>query len=650
MKPSFKNNFMNESDATLDFNQIDMIEYMKQWELHIQYHKDNATGCLTSTNHQPEFMSCITTILRAMNISFLESCGEGEAQCAWLQINGYVDFIWTNDSDTLIFGGTKLLKNYSKSLDDVGMTSTKASPSKSRSPSRSPSKSPSRSPTRIPQQETTGGLSREYFVTEVDLNRISLETEGRLGRWPLLFFSILSGADYNQGVKGLGKAKAMKLAQLSNPNFALRFRDIFASLETDVSERTLKYAEFQQDVFHYCQDHSKSLFGRNYSSMLSTNGFEDWPTDLVVLHYFHPFTAGTLNHSIFNSNHSNVSGNLGYDLIKFNELGDYLKTFNLPGVTHFDKWFHETMHQSFLLHFILYSKSSFDSILKITEEKELLINNEARFKRPYWKIRYKAFLSNISPPIEPIQSPTKQTRSPSKRQTDIRNFPFSMWLPKEMIPRTHVLVKNYEKEEQDRLNEELAKESKLKSKSRSPRKKNKYVQKNNLDVFLQKHASPIKDVSSLSELKNPVLEPVKRKLFVEDNDDSDNGHPEIINLDESFHDDSLIVLEENNSANPVIHNSPTKRLLEVDKDDVIDRNTDIEESPLKRTHRDDLPEKKTLQLSFREDYSTDQFTNRPVLKNTVTFERTPSVLDQLVSDAQKTMQDDFDTSDSSLEL
>ncbi|RAZ93693.1 hypothetical protein DK853_38970, partial [Klebsiella oxytoca] len=41
----------------------------------------------------PEFISLVRKLLDLMNISYVIACGEGEAQCVWLQVSGAVDFI-----------------------------------------------------------------------------------------------------------------------------------------------------------------------------------------------------------------------------------------------------------------------------------------------------------------------------------------------------------------------------------------------------------------------------------------------------------------------------------------------------------------------------------------------------------------------------
>lgn len=104
MKPSFKRKFNHEQNATTC---DDEKEYYSSWEQHVKNHEvyGNCKGLLAPSD--PEFISLVRKLLDLMNISYVIACGEGEAQCVWLQVSGAVDFILSNDSDTLVFGGEK---------------------------------------------------------------------------------------------------------------------------------------------------------------------------------------------------------------------------------------------------------------------------------------------------------------------------------------------------------------------------------------------------------------------------------------------------------------------------------------------------------------------------------------------------------------
>ena len=53
----------------------------------------------------------VIELLKSLGIPFFESSGEAEQACVSLQKNGLVDYILTEDTDTLPFGGTNVLFN-----------------------------------------------------------------------------------------------------------------------------------------------------------------------------------------------------------------------------------------------------------------------------------------------------------------------------------------------------------------------------------------------------------------------------------------------------------------------------------------------------------------------------------------------------------
>lgn len=65
---------------------------------------------------------------------------------------------------------------------------------------------------------------------------------------------MLLGADYNRGVKGLGKNKSLQLVQCEDPNFSMEFYDIFKDFNledlTSESLRKSRYRLFQKDYIY----------------------------------------------------------------------------------------------------------------------------------------------------------------------------------------------------------------------------------------------------------------------------------------------------------------------------------------------------------------------------------------------------------------
>ncbi|KAG5416857.1 hypothetical protein I9W82_005587 [Candida metapsilosis] len=136
----------------------------------------------TSFAEANEFIEQLKETLRVNKIEFLQAAGEAEAQCAYIQKLGIVDFVISNDVDSLVFGATQVLRNYSRFVEDIG---------------HSPSKK-------------SATLKQKYYVTPVNMKRVEEETG--LTRVRLVFLATLRGGDYSSGVKRMGIVNAKNLA------------------------------------------------------------------------------------------------------------------------------------------------------------------------------------------------------------------------------------------------------------------------------------------------------------------------------------------------------------------------------------------------------------------------------------------------------
>lgn len=499
-------------------------------------------------------LNLVYTVLDILNISYATTLGEGEVFCCFLQKDlKMVDYVWSNDSDCLIFGGTKILKNYSKQAEDVGATSN---------------------------HNNYFQKEKENLITIVDYENLVNEYQ-MLDKKQLLLYSILLGADYNVGVKGLGKKKCLDIVQLTEPNFSGIFSDIFCNINnSNKTEKEDDYARFQKSVFKYCQEHTIELFGRDYSkSLLSkkNDNFEGWPSIDIVLNYFHPLISKTVDDDVTSTKYSNISGSKGYDSIDFLKLKELLQSFNLGNISNFDKWFHDTVHEMFLVKYLLYEydENQIEKIrekVTITEEKDILLTNNNNMKISYWKVRYNSFLENINCLTIPNRS-SSPSRSPTRRQMDILEYAHGVWVCKNCIPETHVLVKDFQLR-QKVAREESERQKKVKQSRISPKKRlNMYKQQNNLDSFIAKFATPVKDIPPLETINTEEkLATVRKRLFVEAGTDAetDSVHAEEIkdfslepsNIIADESNDSLVILDEMKlpKGNTIETLSPTKKI------------------------------------------------------------------------------------------
>ncbi|KAI5967626.1 hypothetical protein CANMA_002806 [Candida margitis] len=137
---------------------------------------------MTDFSDQNPFVEQLKDVLSVNKIEYLQAVGEAEAQCAYIQKLGIVDFVISNDVDSLVFGATKVLRNYSRFFEDVGPSPTKKAAT----------------------------LKRKYYVTPVNMKRV--EDITGLSRARLVFLASLRGGDYSSGIKKMGITNAKNLA------------------------------------------------------------------------------------------------------------------------------------------------------------------------------------------------------------------------------------------------------------------------------------------------------------------------------------------------------------------------------------------------------------------------------------------------------
>ncbi len=118
-------------------------------------------------------------LLEYMGIPWVQAKSEGEAQCAWLAKEGYVDYSASQDYDSLLFGSPKLVRNLS-------ITGKR----------------------KLPKKEIYVEIKPEIIDLNENLSRLDISRE------QLIIIGILVGTDYNpNGVKGVGVKKALELVK-----------------------------------------------------------------------------------------------------------------------------------------------------------------------------------------------------------------------------------------------------------------------------------------------------------------------------------------------------------------------------------------------------------------------------------------------------
>lgn len=116
------------------------------------------------------------TLLKYLGIPVVQAPSEGEAQASYIVLNGDADFTASQDYDSLLFGSPKLVRN-------LTITGKRKLPSKN--------------------------IYVDVKPERIELQEVLKELE--ITREQLIEIGILIGTDYNQGIKGIGPKKALKL-------------------------------------------------------------------------------------------------------------------------------------------------------------------------------------------------------------------------------------------------------------------------------------------------------------------------------------------------------------------------------------------------------------------------------------------------------
>ncbi len=115
-------------------------------------------------------------LLEYMGIPWVQAPSEGEAQAAHMAAKGDVDFTGSQDYDSLLFGSPKLARN-------LAITGKR----------------------KLPGKNVYIDVKPEIIDLRKNLERLGITRE------QLIDIAILVGTDYNEGVKGVGTAKALKM-------------------------------------------------------------------------------------------------------------------------------------------------------------------------------------------------------------------------------------------------------------------------------------------------------------------------------------------------------------------------------------------------------------------------------------------------------
>lgn len=224
-------------------------------------------------------------ILQRNKIDWVQAPAEAEAECAMLQRLGIVDYVVSDDSDTLVFGATKVLRSFNR--------------------------------VKYNDEENNPVLSStDYYVTPLEMDEITGVTG--LTRDRLIFIAVLRGGDYSTGSEGIGITRAKELAMCGTtmlsdlprkqaqdfgafPDFAESFVNSFLDLETrrqqlanpyfgikNELDRMESLRSFVNHLNSFLALDAKNIFGRN--TKLEAVKIDDY----YAMLYFFPFVNTVL--------------------------------------------------------------------------------------------------------------------------------------------------------------------------------------------------------------------------------------------------------------------------------------------------------------------------------------------------------------------
>lgn len=220
-------------------------------------------------------------ILQRNCIDYVQAPGEAEAECAWLQRLGVVDFVVSDDSDTLVFGATQMLRLFNR--------------------------------VKFKNEDGEDVLSStDYYVSPVYMDEVTDRTG--LDKDRLVLVAVLRGGDYSTGAQNIGITRASEIALCgsnillhsprkalqdfgSMPDFTKMFTDTFVEMEkrkailTDPYhslkpelDRSDSLAAFNEYLGTFLRLNTKNIFGR-MANMKGNLAVDDY----YSLLYFFPF-------------------------------------------------------------------------------------------------------------------------------------------------------------------------------------------------------------------------------------------------------------------------------------------------------------------------------------------------------------------------
>ena len=163
--------------ATIEARQEIKKEAIKKWEEAVKKGEPAMKYAQAASKLTDEMIEGSKELLDLMGIPWIQAPSEGEAQCAYMCKNNEVFATGSQDSDSLLFGSPKLVRNLSVSGRK-----------------------------KLPKKEVYIEVKPELIELEETLKALGITRE------QLILAGMLVGTDYNpHGIRGYGPKKSMEL-------------------------------------------------------------------------------------------------------------------------------------------------------------------------------------------------------------------------------------------------------------------------------------------------------------------------------------------------------------------------------------------------------------------------------------------------------
>jgi len=154
-------------------------EAEKKWKEALEKGEEAITYAQAAAKATDEMIEESKKLIKLMGLPVIQAPSEGEAQCAFMTIQGDVFASASQDYDSLLFGSPRLIRN-------ISITGRR----------------------KLPRKEVYIEVKPEIIELEKLLSELSID------RKKLVIMGLLIGTDYNPGgVKGIGPKKALELVK-----------------------------------------------------------------------------------------------------------------------------------------------------------------------------------------------------------------------------------------------------------------------------------------------------------------------------------------------------------------------------------------------------------------------------------------------------